>query len=188
MKSEILHYYGHVRLSYNPYFSACFFSRNSIFLSQQISRNSVSACFFSEANGAVYILFFSSRREKGVVVWQYISRIRMESVPALWLRTDDKINKTSSAAVAYATHASTSCPASSNFHPGDWPSPAPGARWGTVTRCDATQQKRRACRVTAHERAGPTPLSLARSLALCASSTYGCTGQEGVQRLSAYRQ
>ena len=36
---------GHVRLSYNPYFSACFFSRNSVFLSQQISRNSVSACF-----------------------------------------------------------------------------------------------------------------------------------------------
>jgi hypothetical protein len=26
-----------VRLSYNPYFSACFFSRNSVFLSQQIS-------------------------------------------------------------------------------------------------------------------------------------------------------
>ena len=29
-----------------------FFSRNSIFLLQQISRNSVSAYFFSEANGA----------------------------------------------------------------------------------------------------------------------------------------
>ena len=28
-----------------------FSSRNSVFLSQQISRNSVSACFFSEANG-----------------------------------------------------------------------------------------------------------------------------------------
>jgi len=42
-----------VRLSYNPYFSACFFSQNIIFLSQQISRNSVPACFFSEANGAV---------------------------------------------------------------------------------------------------------------------------------------
>jgi hypothetical protein len=26
-----------VRLSYNPYFSACFFSQNSVFLSQQIS-------------------------------------------------------------------------------------------------------------------------------------------------------
>jgi len=45
---------GHVRLSYNPYFSACFFfNRNNVFLSQQISRNSVSTYFFSEANGAV---------------------------------------------------------------------------------------------------------------------------------------
>ena len=43
---------GLVRFSYNPYFSACFFSRNSIFLSQQINRNSISACFFSEANRA----------------------------------------------------------------------------------------------------------------------------------------
>jgi len=43
---------GPVRLCYNPYFSACFFSRNSIFLSQQISQNSVSACFFSEAKEA----------------------------------------------------------------------------------------------------------------------------------------
>ena len=38
--------------SYNLFFSAYFFSWNSIFLSQQISRNSVSACFFSEANKA----------------------------------------------------------------------------------------------------------------------------------------
>jgi len=44
---------GPVRFSYNPYFLACFFSRKNVFLSQQISRNSVSACFFSEANGAV---------------------------------------------------------------------------------------------------------------------------------------
>ena len=40
-----------VRFSYNPYFSACFFSRNSIFLSQQISRNSVSACFSAKRIG-----------------------------------------------------------------------------------------------------------------------------------------
>ena len=32
---------GPVRLSYNPYFSACLFSQNSVFLSQQISQNSV---------------------------------------------------------------------------------------------------------------------------------------------------
>ena len=45
-------YRGPVRFSYNPSFSACFFIRNSIFLSQQISRNNISTCFFSEANGA----------------------------------------------------------------------------------------------------------------------------------------
>ena len=33
-------------------FRLVFFSRNNVFLSQQIIRNSVSACFFSEANGA----------------------------------------------------------------------------------------------------------------------------------------
>ena len=43
---------GPVRLSDNPYFSSCFFSQNNIFLSQQISRNSVLACFFNEANEA----------------------------------------------------------------------------------------------------------------------------------------
>ena len=32
-------------------FQLVFFSRNNIFLSQQISQNSVSSCFFSEANG-----------------------------------------------------------------------------------------------------------------------------------------
>ena len=47
---------GHVRFFYNPSFFTCFFSQNSIFLSQQISRNSVSACFFNEANGA-HILY-----------------------------------------------------------------------------------------------------------------------------------
>jgi len=42
---------GSVRFSYNPSFSARFFSQNSVFLSQQISHNSVSTCFFSEATG-----------------------------------------------------------------------------------------------------------------------------------------
>ena len=32
---------GHVRFSYNPSFSVCFFSRNSVFLSQQFSWNRV---------------------------------------------------------------------------------------------------------------------------------------------------
>jgi hypothetical protein len=42
---------GPVRLSYNPYFSACFFSWNNIFLSQQISEQYFQPWFFSEANG-----------------------------------------------------------------------------------------------------------------------------------------
>ena len=42
---------GPVRFSYNPYFSACFISRNSIFLSQQISWNSVSAFFSAKRTG-----------------------------------------------------------------------------------------------------------------------------------------
>ena len=36
---------GPVHFSYNPSFSACFFNQNSIFLSQQISQNSIFACF-----------------------------------------------------------------------------------------------------------------------------------------------
>ena len=44
---------GPVRLSYNPYFSARLFSQNNVFLLQQIGQNSVSPCFFSEANGAL---------------------------------------------------------------------------------------------------------------------------------------
>jgi hypothetical protein len=39
---------GPVQLAYNSYFSTCVFSRNNIFFSQKISRNSVSA----QANGA----------------------------------------------------------------------------------------------------------------------------------------
>ena len=44
---------GPVRLSYDLYFLVCLFSRNSVFLPQQISWNSISSCFFSEANGAI---------------------------------------------------------------------------------------------------------------------------------------
>ena len=42
--------FGYVRLSYNPYFSIYFFCRNSVFLSQQIRRNSVSA-FLAKRTG-----------------------------------------------------------------------------------------------------------------------------------------
>ena len=44
---------GPARLSYNPYFSACFLSRNNIFLSQQINRNNILTCFFSEVKGPI---------------------------------------------------------------------------------------------------------------------------------------
>jgi len=36
-------------------FQLVFFSRNSVFLSQQIGRNSVLSCFFSKANGAMVV-------------------------------------------------------------------------------------------------------------------------------------
>ena len=44
---------GHVRFSYNPYFLASFFSWNSVFSLTTNQQNSASACFFSEANGAI---------------------------------------------------------------------------------------------------------------------------------------
>ena len=57
--------------SYNSYFLACFFSRNSVFLSQQISWNNVSACFFSEANGAIlFISLFNFSRHTRLICQQ----------------------------------------------------------------------------------------------------------------------
>ena len=50
---------GTVCFSCNSSFSVCFFSRNSIFLSQQISRNSILAYFFSEANGAGPVTYYT---------------------------------------------------------------------------------------------------------------------------------
>jgi hypothetical protein len=43
--------WGHVHPAYNPSFSACFFSRNSIFLSQQISQPCFSAGLSAQPNG-----------------------------------------------------------------------------------------------------------------------------------------
>ena len=57
----------HVRLSYNPYFSACFFSRNSIFLSQQIIRNNISTYFFGKENGS----FRGTIKKGGHVITEY---------------------------------------------------------------------------------------------------------------------
>jgi hypothetical protein len=47
--------HGPVRLSYNPYFLACFFSCNSVFLSQQINEQYFQPWFFSKANGAIVL-------------------------------------------------------------------------------------------------------------------------------------
>jgi hypothetical protein len=44
---------GTVHPAYNPSFSACFFSRNNIFLSQQISQQCFSAGLSAQPNGAV---------------------------------------------------------------------------------------------------------------------------------------
>jgi hypothetical protein len=44
---------GPVHPAYNPYFSACFFSRNSVFLSQQINQQCFSAGLSAQPNGAI---------------------------------------------------------------------------------------------------------------------------------------
>jgi hypothetical protein len=44
--------FGPVHPAYNPSFSACFFSRNNIFLSQQISQQYFSAGLSAQPNGA----------------------------------------------------------------------------------------------------------------------------------------
>jgi hypothetical protein len=44
---------GPVRSAYNSSFSACFFSRNSIFLSQQISQQCFSADLSAQPNNSI---------------------------------------------------------------------------------------------------------------------------------------
>jgi hypothetical protein len=44
---------GPVHPAYNPYFSACFFSWNSVFLSQQINQQCFSAGLSAQPNGAI---------------------------------------------------------------------------------------------------------------------------------------
>jgi hypothetical protein len=46
-------------MAYNPYFSAYFFSQNSVFLSQQISQQCFSAGLSAHPNGA---MIFGSRK------------------------------------------------------------------------------------------------------------------------------
>jgi len=64
-------YIGSVRFSYNPYFSACFFSRNSVSLSQQISRNSV-LTFFQRSEWGPSGLFVASPTLKQLQETLYI--------------------------------------------------------------------------------------------------------------------
>jgi hypothetical protein len=51
--SRLLTHMGSVHPAYNPSFSACFFSRNSIFLSQQISQQCFPVGLSAQPNGAM---------------------------------------------------------------------------------------------------------------------------------------
>jgi hypothetical protein len=46
---------GHVHSAYNMYFSACFLSRNSVFLSQQINQQCFLAGLSAQPNGAIFL-------------------------------------------------------------------------------------------------------------------------------------
>jgi hypothetical protein len=48
----LLLFNGHVHSAYNPYFLTCFFNRNSIFLSQQISQPCFSAGLLAQPDHA----------------------------------------------------------------------------------------------------------------------------------------
>jgi hypothetical protein len=52
LQKALTFYHDPVYLAYNPYFSAYFFSRDSIFLSQQISQQCFSAGLSAQPNGA----------------------------------------------------------------------------------------------------------------------------------------
>jgi hypothetical protein len=49
----IEHDIGPDHQAYNPFFSPCFFSQNSIFLSRQISQQCFSAGLSAQPNGAI---------------------------------------------------------------------------------------------------------------------------------------
>jgi hypothetical protein len=53
---------GPVHPAYNPYFLACFLSRNSNFLSQKISQQCFSAGLSAQLNGSKVLLSFSQAR------------------------------------------------------------------------------------------------------------------------------
>jgi hypothetical protein len=51
---------GPVYSAYNPSFSVCFFSRNNIFLSQQISQQCFSAGLSAQPNGSIAVYFLEA--------------------------------------------------------------------------------------------------------------------------------
>jgi hypothetical protein len=55
-KKKVIKHLGHVHSAYNPSFSACFFSRNRIFLSQQISQQYFSAGLSAQPNDSLFAL------------------------------------------------------------------------------------------------------------------------------------
>jgi hypothetical protein len=56
LQASIVGFGAHCRLplhpAYNPYFSACFFNQDSVFLSQQISQQCFSVGLSAQPNGA----------------------------------------------------------------------------------------------------------------------------------------
>jgi hypothetical protein len=69
---------GSVHPAYNPSFSACFFSRNSIFLSQQISQQ----CF----SAGLSVLYPSSENLQFSAVLCQSSRVAMQELHTIKLK------------------------------------------------------------------------------------------------------
>jgi hypothetical protein len=65
---------GPVHLAYNPYFSAYFFSQNSIFLSQQISQQCFSVGLSAQPNGAIARLNVWMERNKKLKTQEFDDR------------------------------------------------------------------------------------------------------------------
>jgi hypothetical protein len=76
---------GSVHPAYNSSFSTCFFSRNNIFLSQQISQRCFSAGLSAEPNGANFIgVVISSRGAKLLIVSPQQIGLRVHSLDLQW--------------------------------------------------------------------------------------------------------
>jgi hypothetical protein len=84
---------GHVHPAYNPYFLTCFFSRNSIFLLQQISQQCFSAGLSAQPNGAISFLIYMNRdhHEKNTDKQSLQLDIKYK-YPLFWISHWPKIN------------------------------------------------------------------------------------------------